>query len=86
MPPGSGEFANFIIRPCHEELHYLYSSASINRMIQSRRIKWAGHIARICEKMNAYRILVGKPEEKNPLGRPSHVWEDNIKMGCRGVG
>jgi hypothetical protein len=54
-------------------------------MIEPRRMRWAGHVARIEEKRNAYRILVGKPEEKRPLGRPRHRWVDNIKMDLRGV-
>jgi hypothetical protein len=54
----------------NEELHSLYSSPSIIRMIKSRRMKLAGHVARMGEKRIAYRILVGKPEEKRPLGRP----------------
>jgi hypothetical protein len=53
----------------NEELRDLYSSASIIRIIKSRRMRWAGHVARIAEK-NAYRLLVGKPEGKRPLGRP----------------
>jgi hypothetical protein len=52
-------------------------------MIKSRRMKWAGHVARIAEKMNAYRILVGKPEGKRPLGRPRRRWIENIKMDLR---
>jgi hypothetical protein len=63
----------------HEELHRLYSSPSIIRMIKSRRMRWAGHVARMGEKRNAYRIL-GKPEGKRPLGRPRCRWVDNIKM------
>jgi hypothetical protein len=54
----------------NEELHNSYSSPSIIRMMKSRRIKWAGHVARMGEKRNAYRILVGKLEGKRPLGRP----------------
>jgi hypothetical protein len=54
----------------NEELHNLYSSPNIIRMIKSRRIRWAGHEARMGEKRNAYRILVGKSEGKRPLGRP----------------
>jgi hypothetical protein len=54
----------------NEELHNLYSSPNIIRIIKSRRMRWAGHVARIGEKRNAYRILVGKPEGKRPLGRP----------------
>jgi hypothetical protein len=62
------------------ELHDLYSSPNIIRMIKSRRMRWAGHVARMGEVKNAYRILVGKPEGKRPLGRPRHRWVDNIKM------
>jgi hypothetical protein len=53
----------------NEELHNLYSSPSIIRMIKTRRI-WAGHVARMGKRRNAYRILVGKPEGRRPLGRP----------------
>jgi hypothetical protein len=70
----------------NEKLHYLYSSPSINRMSKSRKMRWAGHVARMGAKRNAYRILVGKPEGRRPLGTPSHMWEDNIKMGLRGLG
>jgi hypothetical protein len=70
----------------NEELHNLYSSPSIIRMIKSRRMKWAGHVARMGEKRNAYRILVGKPEEKGPLIRPRRRWVDNIKMDHREIG
>jgi hypothetical protein len=55
-------------------------------MIKSRRMRWAGHAARILEKKNAYRILVGKPEGKRPLGRPCRMWLDNIKMDFREIG
>jgi hypothetical protein len=58
----------------------LYSSPSIIRIIKSRRMRWAGHVARMGEKRNVYRLLVGKPEGKRPLGRPSRRWMDNIKM------
>jgi hypothetical protein len=54
----------------NEEFHILYSSQSISRMIKSRGMRWAGHVARMGAKRNAYRILVGKPEGKRPLGRP----------------
>jgi hypothetical protein len=54
----------------NEQFPDLYSSPSIIRMIKSRRIRWAGHIARMGEERNAYRLLVEKPEEKKPLGRP----------------
>jgi hypothetical protein len=55
-------------------------------MIKSRRMKWAGHVARMEEKRNAYRILVGKPEGKRPLGRPRRRWVDNIKMDLSETG
>jgi hypothetical protein len=58
----------------NEELHSLYSSPSIIRMTQSMRMRWAGHIARMREKIYAYKILVGKPEGKRSLGRPILKW------------
>jgi hypothetical protein len=64
----------------NEELRDLYSSPSIIRIIKLRRIRWAGHVARMGEKINAYRLLVGKPEGKRSLGRPRRRWEDNIKI------
>jgi hypothetical protein len=69
----------------NEKLHNLYSSPSIIRMIKSRRMIWAGHVARMGEK-NAYRILVGNPEGKRPLGSPRRRWVDNIKMDLREIG
>ncbi|KAJ4448615.1 hypothetical protein ANN_00005 [Periplaneta americana] len=68
------------------ELHALYSSPDIIRNIKSRRLRWAEHIARMGESRNAYRVLVGRPEGKRPLGRRRHRWEDNIKMYLREVG
>jgi hypothetical protein len=65
------------------ELHNLYSSPSIITMIKSRRMRWTGNVARMGEKMNAYRILVENLEGKRPLGRPRHRWVDNIKMDLR---
>ena len=56
------------------------------RVIESRRMGWAGHVARMGEGRGVYRILVGKPEGKRPLGRPRHRWEDNIKMNLQEVG
>ncbi|KAJ4436590.1 hypothetical protein ANN_16623 [Periplaneta americana] len=68
------------------ELHALYSSPDIIRNIKSRRLRWAGHVARMDKSRNAYRLLVGRPEGKRPLGRPRRRWEDNIKMDLREVG
>ncbi|KAJ4436977.1 hypothetical protein ANN_17109 [Periplaneta americana] len=68
------------------ELHALYSSSNIIRNIKSRRLRWAGHVARMGESRNAYKVLVGRPEGKRPLGRPRRRWEDNIKMDLREVG
>jgi hypothetical protein len=70
----------------NEELHNLYSSPSIIRMIKSRRMRLAGYVARIGEKRNAYRILVGNLEGKRPLGRPRRRWGDNIKIDLREIG
>jgi len=56
------------------------------RVIKSRRMRWAGHVARIGEGRGVYRVLVGKPEGKRPLGRPRSRWEDNIKMDLLEVG
>jgi hypothetical protein len=64
----------------NEELHGLYSSTSIDRVIKARRMRWAGHVARMGEVRGAYNILVGRPEERRPLGRHKRRWEDNIKM------
>jgi hypothetical protein len=64
----------------NEELHNLYSSQSIIRIIKSRRMRWAGHVAQMGEERNVYRLLVGKPDGKRPLGRPRRRWIDNIKM------
>jgi hypothetical protein len=70
----------------NKELCGSNSSPSIIRIIKSRRMKWAGHVTRIGEKRNAYRLLVGKPEGKRPLGRPRRIWVDNIKMYFGEVG
>jgi hypothetical protein len=63
----------------NEELRDLYSSPSIIRIIKSRRMRWAGHVACMGEKRNAYSLLVGKPEGKRPVGKPSSRWVDNIR-------
>jgi hypothetical protein len=70
----------------NDELHDLYSSTNIVRVIKSRRMRWAGHVARMGEEKGVYRVLVGRPEGKRPLGRPRRRWEDNIKMGLRKIG
>jgi hypothetical protein len=64
----------------NEELRDLYSSPSIIRIIKSRRMRWAGHVARMGEKRNAYILLVGKPKGKRPLGRLRRRWVDNIMI------
>jgi hypothetical protein len=64
----------------NEELRDLYSSPSIIRIIKSRSMRLAGHVARVGEKRNTYRLLVGEPEGKRPLGRPRSRWVDNIRM------
>jgi hypothetical protein len=70
----------------NEELRDLYSSPSIIRIIKLRRMRWAGNVARMEEKRNACRLLVGKPEGKRPLGRPRCRWVDNIRMDLGEVG
>jgi hypothetical protein len=70
----------------NEELHGLYSSPNIVRVIKARRMRWVGHVARMGEVKGAYNILVGRPEGRRPLGRHSRRWEDNIKMDFREIG
>jgi len=70
----------------NEELRDLYSLPNIVRMVKSRRMRWAGHVARMGEGRGVHRVLVGKPEGKRPLGRPRRRWEDNIKMDLWGSG
>jgi hypothetical protein len=70
----------------NKELHNLYSSPNIIRMIKPKRMRWAGHVARMGETRNAYRILVGKPEGNKPLGRSRYRWVDNIKIDLREIG
>jgi hypothetical protein len=69
----------------NEELNDLYSSPNIIWVIKSRRMRWSGHVTRMGEKRGAYRILVGRPEGRRPLGRPRHRWENNIKMDLQEV-
>jgi hypothetical protein len=67
----------------NEELHNLYT---FPRMIKSRTMRWAGHIARIGKQRNAYRLLVGKPEGRRPLRRPRRRWVDSVKIDLREIG
>jgi hypothetical protein len=74
-------------RKLHNDgLHSLYSWPNIVRVITSRRMRWAEHVARMGEGRGVYRVLVGRPEGKRPLGRPGRRWEDNIKMDLREIG
>jgi hypothetical protein len=70
----------------NDELHSLYSSTNIDRVIKSRRTRWVGHVARMGEGRCIYRVLDGRPDGKRPLGRPRRRWEDNIKTDLRGIG
>jgi hypothetical protein len=69
----------------NEELHDQYSSPNILRVIKSRTMIWAGHVARMRVERGVYRVLVGKTEGKRPLGRPRRRWEDNIRMDLQEV-
>jgi hypothetical protein len=64
----------------NEELNDLYSLHNIVQVVKSRRIKWAGHVARMGKDRDVHRVLLGKPEGKRPLGKPRRRWEDNIKI------
>jgi hypothetical protein len=70
----------------NKEIYPLYSSPNIIRVVKSRRLRWAGHVAHVRERRGAYRALVGKPEGRRPLEKPRRKWEDNIKMDLREVG
>jgi len=70
----------------NEELNDLYCSPNIVRVIKSRRMRWTGHVACMGEERGVYRVLVGKPEGKRPLGRPRRRWVDNIRMDFQEVG
>ena len=81
---GPKKGANVEWRRLHnEELHSIYRSPNVVRMIKSRRLRWAGHVAKIEEARSAVKILTGIPSGKRPLGRPLHRWEDNIRMGLK---
>jgi hypothetical protein len=70
----------------NEELHNLSSSSSIIGIIKSRRMRLEGHVARMGEKRNVYRLFIGKPEGKRPLGRPRCTWINNTKIGLLEIG
>jgi len=70
----------------NEELNDLYSSSNIVGVIKSRRMRWTGHVARMGEERGVYRVLLGKPEGRRPLGRPRRRWVDNIRMDLQEVG
>ena len=72
-------------KECIEELNDLYCSHNIIRVIKSRRMRWAGHVASMGERIGVYRVLVGKPEGKRPFGRPRCRWEDNIETDLQEV-
>jgi hypothetical protein len=70
----------------NDELHILYSSPNIIRQIKSRRLRWAGHVVRMREERNVYKVLMGNPEGKRPLERPRRRWEDGIRMDLKEIG
>jgi hypothetical protein len=70
----------------NEELHNLYSSPDIIRQVKSRIMRWAEHVTCMRQERKVYKILVGKPEGKKPLGRPRRRWEEGIKMDLRDIG
>ena len=73
-------------KQCKEEISKGKGVPNIVRVVKSRRMRWAGHVARIGQGRGVYMVLVGKPEGKRPLGRPRRRWEDNIKMDLQEVG
>ena len=70
----------------NDELNDLYSSLNFVRVIKSRRMRWVGHVARMGEEKGAYRVLLGKPEGRRPLGRPRRRWVNNIRMDLQELG
>jgi len=84
--PRRGEVTEEWWRLHNEELNDLYSSPNIVRVIKSRRMRWARHVARMGEERVVYRVLVGKPEGRRPLGRPRLRWVDNIRMDIQEMG
>ena len=84
--PGKDEVTEEWRRLHNEELNDLYTSPNIVRAIKSRRMRWAGHVARMGEERGVYRVLVAKPEGRRPQGRPRSRWVDNIRMDLQEVG
>jgi hypothetical protein len=84
--PKRDEVTGEVMKLHSEELHNLYSSPNNIRQMKSRRMRWAGHVARMGEERKVYMVLVGKPEGKRPLGRPRRRWENGIIMDLREIG
>ena len=84
--PKRGEVTGDWTKLHKEELRDVYSLPNIVRLVKSRRMRWAGHVARMGNGRGVHRVLVGKPEGKRPVGRPRLRWEDNIKMDLQEVG
>ena len=84
--PKRGEVTGEWRKLHNEEINDLYSSPNIVRVIKSRKLRCAGHVARMRERIGVYRVLVVKPERKRPLWRPRHRWKDNIKMDLQELG
>jgi hypothetical protein len=70
----------------NDELHSLYSSLNIVRVVKSRKMRWVGHVAYMEEGRGVYRVFIGRPKGKRPFGRPRYRWEDNVKMDLRETG
>ena len=84
--PRSDEVMGEWTRLHNEGLNDLYSSPNTVQVIKSRRMRWAGHVARMVEERGLYRVLLGKPEERRPLGRPRRRWVNNIRKDLQEVG
>ena len=70
----------------NEELHHFYCSVNFVRVLKSRKVRWTGHVARILEKINVHKVLVGKPGGDSPFGKPNGGWEDTAKLVLKGMG